>query len=94
MPHSLFALRFSSLVDVENACREDEEQRATRTLDWIGERISQRCAKWTEDMEGNPGRDGAKSPWWDELRRCSEGDSVPSKFEGWNHPVSSQCRVL
>lgn len=89
VPHSSFVLRFSSLVDVENACHEDEEQRATRTLDWIGERINQRCAKWTEDMEKKPGRDSARSPWWDELWRCSEADHVPSKIEGWNHPVSS-----
>lgn len=88
VPHSSFVLRFSSLVDVENACHEDEEQRATRTLDWIGERINQRCAKWTEDMEKKPGRDSARSPWWDELWRCSEADHVPSKIEGWNHPVS------
>ncbi|KAL4070824.1 ER-golgi trafficking TRAPP I complex 85 kDa subunit-domain-containing protein [Scleroderma citrinum] len=88
VPHSSFALRFSSLVDVEDACKEDEEQRATRTIDWIGERINQRCAKWTEDMEKKPGRDSARSPWWDELRCCSEGDNVPCKMEGWNHPVS------
>ncbi|KAI6162059.1 ER-golgi trafficking TRAPP I complex 85 kDa subunit-domain-containing protein [Pisolithus thermaeus] len=70
--HSTFAIRFSNLIDVENACLEDEEKRSARIIDWIGERIDRQCPKW----------------WWDELRRCLEGDNVPSKTEGWNHPVS------
>ncbi|KAG6878643.1 hypothetical protein C0993_001166 [Termitomyces sp. T159_Od127] len=33
-------------------------------------------------------KDSYTTPWWDELRRCVEGDHVPSKTEGWNHPVA------
>jgi hypothetical protein len=91
-------LRFSDLVEIEEACREDEEQRAGRTIDWISARISRRCAKWLEDWErieaataekdkGN----GLRTPWWNELRHCVEGDHVPSKYEGWNHPAASVC---
>ncbi|KAF5384925.1 hypothetical protein D9615_001402 [Tricholomella constricta] len=88
VPHTSFALRFSDLVEVETACREDEEQRAVRTIDWIGARINKRCAKWTEDLEKLSDKDNLRTPWWDELRRCAEGDHVPSKTEGWNHPVA------
>ncbi|KNZ75648.1 hypothetical protein J132_02422 [Termitomyces sp. J132] len=82
VPHASFALRFSDLLDIEAACAEAEEQRAVRTIDWIGARINKRCAKWTDDTDSH------RSPWWDELRRCIEGDHVPSKTEGWNHPVA------
>ncbi|KAJ7103664.1 ER-golgi trafficking TRAPP I complex 85 kDa subunit-domain-containing protein [Mycena belliarum] len=88
VPHSSFGLRFSSLSEIEAACREDEEQRAERTIDWIGARISKRCAKWLEDMERLGEKDPVRTPWWDELKRCAEGDHVPSKTEGWNHPVA------
>ncbi|EGO05173.1 hypothetical protein SERLA73DRAFT_68802 [Serpula lacrymans var. lacrymans S7.3] len=88
IPHTSFALRFSDLSDIEAACREDEEQRAERTLDWIGERINKSCAKWVEDIEKTPDKDAIRTPWWDELRRCTEGELVPSRTEGWNHPVS------
>ncbi|EFI28666.1 hypothetical protein CC1G_13692 [Coprinopsis cinerea okayama7 len=93
VPHSSFALRFSDLAEVEEACREPEEQRAIRTLDWISARITKRCEKWVQDVEERGekevGKDGrVRSPWWDELRRCAEGDIVPDKNEGWNHPVS------
>ncbi|KAH7928488.1 hypothetical protein BV22DRAFT_1082749 [Leucogyrophana mollusca] len=88
VPHASFALRFSDLSEIEAASREDEEQRAVRTIDWIGERINKRCNKWVEDLEKIPDRDAARTPWWDELRRCAEGDHVPSRTEGWNHPVS------
>ncbi|KAJ6604519.1 ER-golgi trafficking TRAPP I complex 85 kDa subunit-domain-containing protein [Mycena vulgaris] len=88
VPHSSFGLRFSSLAEIESACREDEEQRAERTIDWIGARISKRCAKWLEDMEKLGDKDPIRTPWWDELKRCAEGDHVPSKTEGWNHPVA------
>lgn len=94
--HSSFALRFSNLHEVEEACLEPDEQRAVRSLDWITSRINKRCEKWVHDMEewGErellkvPEEDRLRTPWWDELRRCAEGDIVPSKFEGWNHPVS------
>ncbi|KAF7320299.1 hypothetical protein MKEN_00814700 [Mycena kentingensis (nom. inval.)] len=85
VPHSSFGLRFSSLSEIEAACREDEEQRAERTLDWIGARINNRCARWLQDVEE---KEGHRTPWWDELKRCAEGDHVPSKTEGWNHPVA------
>ncbi|GLB36017.1 putative ER-Golgi trafficking TRAPP I complex 85 kDa subunit [Lyophyllum shimeji] len=88
VPHTSFALRFSDLVEIETACREDEEQRAVRTIDWIGARINRRCAKWMEDVEKLNDRDAHRTPWWDELRRCTEGDHVPSKTEAWNHPVA------
>ncbi|OJA16247.1 hypothetical protein AZE42_00079 [Rhizopogon vesiculosus] len=88
VPHTSFALRFSDLVEIEVASREDEEQRATRAIDWIGERISKRCAKWVDDFEKMHDRDATRTPWWDELRRCAEGDHIPSRDEGWNHPMS------
>ncbi|KAH7885908.1 ER-golgi trafficking TRAPP I complex 85 kDa subunit-domain-containing protein, partial [Phlebopus sp. FC_14] len=86
--HSSFALRFSNLPDIEAACHEDEEQRATRFIDWIGERTNRQCAKWLEGLENNPHPDPTSTPWWDALRRCVEGDDVPSRTEAWNHPVS------
>ncbi|KAH9982364.1 ER-golgi trafficking TRAPP I complex 85 kDa subunit-domain-containing protein [Lactifluus volemus] len=100
VPLASFALRFSDLVEIEEACREDEEQRAGRTIDWISARISRRCAKWMEDWErieaataekdkGN----GLRTPWWNELRHCVEGDHVPSKYEGWNHPAAIMLAV-
>ncbi|KAJ7706314.1 ER-golgi trafficking TRAPP I complex 85 kDa subunit-domain-containing protein [Mycena rosella] len=88
VPHASFGLRFSSLSEIESACREDEEQRAERTIDWIGARISKRSPKWLEDMEKLGEKDSVRTPWWDELKRCAEGDHVPSKTEGWNHPVA------
>jgi len=27
--------------------------------------------------------------WWEEVRKCVEGDWTPSRSEGWNHPVAS-----
>lgn len=88
VPHTSFGLRFSSLGEIEAACKEDEHQRAERTIDWIGARISNRCAKWLQDMEKLGEKDPIRTPWWDELKRCAEGDHVPSKIEGWNHPVA------
>lgn len=91
VPHTSFALRFSDLSEIEVACREDEEERAVRSIDWIGTRINKRCSKWVEDMEKLGDKGVLKTPWWDELRRCAEGDHVPSKSEGWNHPVAGVC---
>ncbi|KAK0464963.1 ER-golgi trafficking TRAPP I complex 85 kDa subunit-domain-containing protein [Desarmillaria tabescens] len=88
VPHSSFALRFSDLSEIETACREDEEQRAVRTLDWIGERIGRRCAKWVEDIQKLGEKDASRTPWWDEVRRCVEGSHVPLRTETWNHPVA------
>ncbi|KAK7064334.1 ER-golgi trafficking TRAPP I complex 85 kDa subunit-domain-containing protein [Favolaschia claudopus] len=88
VPHASFGLRFSSLSEIETACKEDEHQRAERTIDWIGARIVNRCSKWLQDLEKLGEKDSSRSPWWDELKRCSEGDHVPSKSEGWNHPVA------
>ncbi|KAI0051657.1 hypothetical protein FA95DRAFT_1484733 [Auriscalpium vulgare] len=95
VPHPTFALRFSDLVEIEEGCREDEEQRAARTLDWISARISRRCAKWVEDWERVGGaaveterNANLRTPWWDEVRHCIEGDHIPSRIEGWNHPVA------
>ena len=98
MPLTSFALRFSDLVEIEEGCREDEEERAGRTIDWISARISSKCAKWIEDWERMQAAAtehdmGYKSrtPWWNEVRQCVEGDHIPSRLEGWNHPVASVC---
>ncbi|PPQ67072.1 hypothetical protein CVT25_005673 [Psilocybe cyanescens] len=88
VPHTSFTLRFSDLQDVEDACREDDEQRAIRTIDWITARISKHCAKWVRDMEDSKDNDSVQTPWWNELQRCAEGDFVPAKTEAWNHPVA------
>lgn len=90
--HHSFALRFSNVLDIEDAVHEDEEQRAGRTMDWIGSRISQRCERWMDMLE-TESREGGKmwrtrTPWWEEVKRCVDGDHVPSSVEGWNHPVS------
>lgn len=95
IPLSSFALRFSDLEDIEVAIHEDEEQRAERTMDWIGSRVQIRCASWVELFEKQsslvpsegPWKD--RTPWWEEVKRCVESDHVPNRFEGWNHPVAS-----
>ncbi|KAH9039946.1 hypothetical protein EDB84DRAFT_1267709, partial [Lactarius hengduanensis] len=81
VPLTAFVLRFSDLAEIEEGCREDSEQRAGRTIDWISARISSRRAKWIEDWQ----RMQASAT---EVRQCVEGDYIPSKFEGWNHPVA------
>jgi trafficking protein particle complex subunit 8 len=88
VPHKSFALRFSDLAEIEKGCRESEEERAVRKIDWISSRISNRCAQWVEEMEKVDETESLRTPWWEELRRCVEGDHVPSRFEGWNHPVA------
>lgn len=89
IPHSSFFLRFSDLKETEVACQEDEEQRAVRTIDWISGRINKRCSRWVEEIDKSGDQeDTLRTPWWDEVRRCVEGDHVPSKTEGWNHPVA------
>ncbi|RPD64974.1 hypothetical protein L227DRAFT_571426 [Lentinus tigrinus ALCF2SS1-6] len=92
VPHTSFALRFSDVTEIEDAVHEDEEQRAGRTMDWIGSRISERCERWMDMLE-TESREGGKmwrtrTPWWEEVKRCVDGDHVPSSVEGWNHPVS------
>lgn len=94
IPHSAFALRFSSLNDVELACREDDNQRAVRTLDWMTARIANRSVKWVQEVDKLADKEGFRTPWWDELRRCAEGDFVPSKSEAWNHPVARTSLLL
>lgn len=89
VPHKAFSLRFSDLSKIEASCREDEEQRAIRTVDWIGARISSRSAQWIEDLDKLAGKQPSRLPWWEELKRCIEGDCVPSKTETWNHPTAS-----
>jgi hypothetical protein len=95
VPHASFALRFSDLAEVESAVHEDEEQRAGRTLDWIGSRIAAQSARWVEMVESSSTRPDDpwrnRTPWWDEVKRCIQGDNVPNRVEGWNHPVSSAC---
>lgn len=95
MQHAKFILRFSDLADIEMSCREDEEQRAARFMDWIGASIAQKSARWVEeierlDSEGASNASDTLTPWWDEMRRCVEGEHTPVRGEGWNHPVSSE----
>ncbi|KAF8525181.1 ER-golgi trafficking TRAPP I complex 85 kDa subunit-domain-containing protein [Hysterangium stoloniferum] len=88
--HASFSLRFSDFNDVNTACKEDEDSRAGRTIDWIGQRVAKRAAAWVEEAEGTDHANDNKAlpPWWRELQRCTEGDHTPSKHEGWNHPVA------
>lgn len=86
--HTSFSLRFSDLAETERACLEDDEKRAARTIDWIGERIAKQCAHWLSELD-HPARHTTRTPWWDELCRCVEGDHLPSKYDAWNHPLSS-----
>ncbi|KAH8120206.1 ER-golgi trafficking TRAPP I complex 85 kDa subunit-domain-containing protein [Phellopilus nigrolimitatus] len=91
--HVKFVLRFSDLSEIETACKEDEEQRAGRLIDWVTARIGRRCARWVEEVEraeasSGVSRDESPTPWWDELKRCAEGDHAPSRNEGWNHPAA------
>lgn len=81
--HPSFNVRFSALSDVENACKEDDEERSARTIDWIGTRIAQQASGWLE----NP-RMVEHERWWTELRACAEGERAPVRGEGWNHPVA------
>ncbi|TFY57186.1 hypothetical protein EVJ58_g7180 [Rhodofomes roseus] len=67
-------------------------------MDWISARVSNRAADWVRVMEAQASGDGSaggkegiwkeKTPWWEELRRCVEGDCVPNSDEGWNHPAA------
>jgi hypothetical protein len=98
VPLASFALRFSDLAEIEEGCREDEEQRAGRMIDWISARVSSRCVRWLEDWERvevaaaeNDRTNNLRTPWWIDVRQCVEGDHIPSKYEGWNHPVASVC---
>lgn len=67
-------------------------------MDWMGARISTRCAKWVEMMENQAAAGGMenmwkdRTPWWEEVKKCVEGDHVPNSVEGWNHPVSSALK--
>lgn len=99
MQHAKFTLRFSNLSEIETACKEDEEQRSGRFIDWISSRISRKCARWVEEIERRESEgeeldrsilEDTPEPWWEELKRCAEGDHVPSRAEGWNHPTSSE----
>lgn len=89
--HQAFHLRFSDLDQITLACKEDEETRSSRFIDWLGSRIARRAPKWVEDVKQQPILPNhSRTPWWDELRKCVEGDWVPSRSEGWNHPVASK----
>ncbi|KAG8936905.1 hypothetical protein FRC02_009995 [Tulasnella sp. 418] len=91
--HPAFPLRFSDLQAIESACKEDEESRATRTIDWIGARISRKSSGWVENLQksgkGEPLSIAAgETRWWDELKSCVDGDRTPERGEGWSHPVA------
>ena len=30
------------------------------------------------------------TPWWNQVRRCIEGDYTPVRTEGWNHPTAGE----
>ena len=94
--HSSFPLRFSNLSDIEARCKEDEDVRAERTIDWIGQRIAKRAAIWVDRVEHEESLEtkGVTTPWWQELQRCTEGDRTPSRDEGWNHPVAGVCTLI
>lgn len=89
-------------MEVEAACKEDEEQRAGRFIDWVTSRISRRSDRWVKEVEkledngkGLHTPNEGRTPWWEELRKCTEGDLVPLRSEGWNHPVSSMfCSLI
>ena len=90
--------RPSDLLEVELASQEDEEQRAGRTMDWIGTRVGARSARWVELVEATPppGKENPwkdRTPWWEEVKRCVEGDHVPNRVEGWNHPVAGMSSI-
>lgn len=72
--------------------REDEELRAGLTMDWIAARVSARATRWVDAVSSGeaPERWREKTPWWDEVKRCVEGDWTPASDEGWNHPVASE----
>ena len=95
VPHANFMLRLSDLQDIENACKEDDSQRAERTIDWISARVARRAAKWIDYIEkvGEDSLPDSRTPWWDEIRRCAEGNVVPSRTEGWNHPVAGMTET-
>ena len=85
--------------DVEAAARENEEQRASRLIDWISSRVSRKCGHWVDEvtnMEEQSKISGQQqvvvgpTPWWNEVRRCIEGDYTPVRTEGWNHPTAGE----
>jgi len=93
--HTSFAIRFSDLTEIEDGCREPEEQRAGRFIDWIGARIALRSSSWVEHWESSgaakkerSGDTSIRTPWWAELQSCVEGERIPSRVEGWNHPIA------
>ena len=57
-------------------------------------RIANRSVKWVQEIDKLADKEGFRTPWWDELRRCAEGDFVPSKSEAWNHPVACTSLLL
>ena len=55
----------------------------------MSSRVSEKAAKWVEIMDRTKS-EGVTTPWWEELKKCTEGNVVPSRNEGWNHPVASE----
>ena len=55
----------------------------------MSSRVSEKAAKWVEIMD-RAKSEGVTTPWWEELKKCSEGNVVPTRTEGWNHPVASE----
>ena len=55
----------------------------------MSSRISEKAAKWVDTMDQTRS-EGVITPWWEELKKCAEGNVVPSRTEGWNHPIASK----
>ena len=55
----------------------------------MSSRVTEKAAKWVEIMD-QAGPESATTPWWEELKKSAEGNVVPSRAEGWNHPVASE----
>lgn len=86
--HDKYVIRFSDLLEVEAATKEDEEVRAGRTFDWMSSRVSRKAAAWVAEVEEKPLNLGKEMKWWQDIKLCAEGDIAPSRTEGWNHPVA------
>ena len=55
----------------------------------MSSRVSEKVVKWVETMD-RARSEGVTTPWWEELKKYTEGNVVPSRTEGWNHPVARE----
>jgi hypothetical protein len=82
---SEFHLRFTEFSRIVDSCKEDEDARATRFIEWLSSRIASQGPEWVESVYAS---DVASPPWWSDMRRCLEVDCVPVRREGWNYPIA------